>query len=165
MLGELLSKEECAQCRLCCTFDSYDLLDTPLITPDMRERIAAVLPQQRFITKGSCSLLRLERDSDEDIYPCSLLDKSRGCILGDGKPFECRIWPLRVMIKNGGRVIALSTVCPVVSKKPAELISEVCRRIAPEIFCYADRFPELVKPYNDGFPIIAEENSSDDKKG
>ena len=149
MLGELLSKEECAQCRLCCTFDSYDLLDTPLITPDMRERIAAVLPQQRFITKGSCSLL----------------DKSRGCILGDGKPFECRIWPLRVMIKNGVRVIALSTVCPVVSKKPPELISEVCRRIAPEIFCYADRYPELVKPYNEGFPIIAEENSSADKKG
>ncbi|MBR1392291.1 MAG: hypothetical protein IJ561_00485 [Ruminococcus sp.] len=157
MLGELLSKEECAKCRLCCSFDSYDLLDTPVITDEVRERITALLPGQRFITKGGCSLLRLDREGEEDVYPCALLDKSKGCLLGDEKPFECRIWPLRIMRLGEVRVIALSTVCPVVAKKPVELISKVCEGIAPELFRQADLCPELVKPYEEGFPILAVE--------
>ena len=34
----------------------------------------------------------------------AMLDNEKGCILGDDKPFDCRIWPLRVMALNETKV-------------------------------------------------------------
>ena len=48
MLEGLLSKAECAACRLCCKFDSYDLWDTPLVTDGIMLRALELDPAQRF---------------------------------------------------------------------------------------------------------------------
>ena len=49
-----------------------------------------------------------------------------GCILGaDDKPFDCSIWPLRVMRYNGGLAICLTPTCPVISQKPLEVMREL----------------------------------------
>ena len=101
----------------------------------------------------------MEKEPDSDLYYCSLLDRSKGCIMGDEKPFDCKIWPFRVMSLNGVNVITLSPVCPVVKTRPLEDIMKVCWQISDEIFSQAKAHPEIVKPYIEVYPIIVTQNS------
>lgn len=158
MLSKILSREECAKCQLCCCFDSYDLWETPIITRDTASRILQEYdPDQKFVRKDDELLLKLEKEPDKDLYYCTLLDKESGCVMGENKPFDCQIWPLRIMQLNGTRVIVLSPVCPVVQTKPLDKIVETAKELAPQIFAYADETPSAVKPYMDGYPILAVE--------
>lgn len=154
MLGGLLSREECAECRICCSFTSYDIWETPLITPELAEKILSVKPEQEFISREGCYILKMQKEPDKDLFYCSLLDHRKGCILGTEKPFDCRIWPFRVMSLEGRRVITVSPVCPVVSARPIQQISEKCRELSKYIFSEAERHPEFVKNYIQGYPII-----------
>lgn len=158
MIGKLLSREECAKCRLCCCFDSYDLWETPVIENSTRQRILEEFkPDQDFLDLEDHSLLKMQKEPDRDLYYCSLLDHDKGCIMGTEKPFDCRIWPFRVMDLNGTRVIVLSTVCPVVQTRPLCEIQAVAKELAPQIFAYADRAPFAVKKYISGYPIMVAE--------
>ena len=159
MLEGLLSKEECAGCRLCCSFESYDLLDTPTVTPDAAEKVLKEhLPEQEFLGNNGSYIMKMEPEPDSDIHYCPLLDHRKGCVMGDAKPFECRIWPLRVMKRGDSLVIALSPLCPVISRKPAELIRQKCEELADAIFAEAKACPALVKPYTPGCAVLCEEN-------
>ena len=157
MLGGLLSKEDCARCRQCCAFESYSLWDTPLITPGLKAEILSLRPQQEFLSREGCFLLKMQREPEGDLYLCPMLDRSRGCILGDKKPFDCRIFPFRVMLLGDRRVIALSPECPVAAGRPIAVIAERGRELEDEIFAEADRHPEFVKPYQRGFIVLAAE--------
>ena len=158
MIGKLLSREECAKCRLCCCFDSYDLWETPIIEKSTHDRIiSGFRPDQEFLDLEDHYLLKMQKEPDRDLYYCSLLDHDKGCIMGEEKPFDCRIWPFRVMDLNGTRVIALSTVCPVVQTRPLSVIQAVAKELAPQIFAYADRAPFAVKKYISGYPIMVAE--------
>lgn len=161
MLRKLLSPDECAKCKLCCTFDSYDLWETPVISRDKANQILQEFnPEQKFIKRDEHFLLKMEKEPGADLYYCSLLDHEKGCTLGSEKPFDCKIWPFRIMALNGTKVITLSPVCPVVNTRSIEKISEVCKEIAPGIFEEAARHPEYVKPYLKGYPIIAVEEKN-----
>ena len=153
MLGGFITKEECAECRQCCKFERCDLLLTPLITPEVRELILEkYLPGEQFIHREGCFLLRFDLEGGDSL-DCPLLTE-RGCVMGDEKPFECRIWPLRVMDRDGEPVITLSPECPAAAGKPIELARETARRLAPVIFGEAREHPELVKPYDRGCEIL-----------
>lgn len=161
MLTKLLSKDECAKCRICCAFDSYDIWETPTITDDVREIISSeILPEQEYLHKGEATMLKLNREEKEDLYYCTMLDKSSGCKLGDRKPFDCRIWPLRIMTFGGKRVITVSPICPVVMKKPLEDVVTVAKELAPLIFEQADIHPEFVKNYEPGYTIVVIEEKN-----
>ncbi len=158
MLGKLISKEECARCRLCCSFDSYDLWETPVIPPRLASMILQdYKPDQEFLRLEDHFLLKMKKEPDRDLYYCSLLDHEKGCIMGDNKPFDCRIWPLRLMELGGVRVIVLSPVCPTVQTRPLNEIQAVARELADEIFRYGDENPVAVKKYIDGYPIMVVE--------
>ena len=75
-------------------------------------------------------------------------------MLGDEKPFDCRIWPFRVMRLDKRLVITLSPVCPVVQTRPLSLIKEVCDELAPVIYAQAQKNPDIVKNYIENFPIL-----------
>ena len=157
MLGELLSKEECAGCRLCCSFDSYGLSETPTVTADTAVKILSRhRPDQRFFEKGSCFIMKMEPEPGSDIHYCPLLDRDKGCVMGDIKPFECRIWPLRVMRREDRLVIALSPLCPAVNRMPSEDVQAKCEELAEEIFAEARACPELVRPYAAGHIVLYE---------
>ena len=158
MLGKLLSREECAKCRLCCCFDSYDLWETPVINRATHDAILEKFkPDQDFLELEGYYLLKMQKEPDRDLYYCSLLDHGRGCIMGAEKPFDCRIWPLRVMDLKGTRVIVLSPVCPLVQTRPLCEIQAVAKELAPEIFRYARENPAAVKKYISGYPIMLTE--------
>ncbi|MGN0601757.1 MAG: hypothetical protein ACI4I7_03505 [Oscillospiraceae bacterium] len=159
MLVKILSKEECAKCKICCCFDSSDIWEAPVITDDKYDEILKNhIPSQKFRQEQNCRVLDMEKEPDEDLYYCSLLDKSKGCIMGDNKPFDCRIWPFRIMSLNGTQVITLSPVCPVVKTRPLDKLCEVADELAPMIFDEAERNPQIVKPYINGYPILAVKN-------
>lgn len=160
MLSKILSREECAKCRICCEFDDDDLWETPIIYDDVIEKVLDINPAQEFsvaeFNGNKLRLLKLQKE--KDIYTCSMLDKSKGCMLGsENKPFDCKIWPLRVMKKDGKTVIALSPVCPVVAAKPIEDIKCAAKDLAELIFSQARIHPEIVKDYIEGYKILVEE--------
>lgn len=154
MLSEILSKEECAKCQICCSFDSTDLWETPVISPQLRIKILDDYPEIKFVKKGESYLFRLEKEPEEDLYFCSVLDHKKGCVLGDEKPFDCKIWPLRVMDFNGKWVITLSPVCPVVKKISLDKLQNTAKKLAPEIFKQAEKNPDIVKKYLPNYPIL-----------
>lgn len=156
MLSKILSKKECAKCRICCCFDSSDVWETPIITKPLHDKILGEYnPKQKFIKKDNCYILDMPKDESDDLYYCSMLDRNSGCILKDDKPFDCKIWPFRVMDFNGVNVITLSPVCPVVKTRSLEDLSSFIETIAPTIFQQANDQPEIIKPYIKGYPILA----------
>jgi hypothetical protein len=157
MLSKILSKAECAQCQICCSFDSYDLWETPVVTDEIMKRALEINPAQQFSQISGARLFRMEREENEDLYFCPMLDRKKGCMLGDDKPFDCKIWPFRIMNFEGRRVIVLSPVCPTVFDKPISEIKALANELAPKIFEQADKTPEMVKPYIVGYPIIVTE--------
>lgn len=154
MLSKLLSKEECAKCRICCCFDSTDLWETPVITKELKTRILDDYPELKFVTKNDSFLFRMDKEPEEDLYFCSVLDRNTGCVLGDEKPFDCRIWPFRIMDFEGQWVITISPVCPVMIKKPLDKLCELARELAPVIYSEAEKNPDIVKKYLPNYPIL-----------
>lgn len=160
MLSKILSREECSKCKICCEFDDNDLWETPIIFNDNIQSVLNINPSQEFselkLNGNKYKILKLEKEND--IYPCTMLDRSKGCKLGsENKPFDCKIWPLRAMKKDGKTVIALSPVCPVVASKPLDDVMSLALDLKEVIFSQAKFHPEMVKDYIDGYKVLIEE--------
>ena len=168
MLSRVLSKSSCAACKFCCSFRRQSLWETPLFPPEVVEKLSK--PNEYGVVgkfaavetpQGSCAgRLVLENnyrtnDPEEEV-PCTFLDPHKGCILkAEDKPFDCSIWPLRVMDKGGELVIALTPTCPTIGATPRpELVELVKNGLGAKIFEYAKTHPYIIKEYREGFPII-----------
>ena len=168
MLSSILSRSACANCKFCCSFRRQSLWETPLFSLEVVEKLnqpneygimgefaAAETPQ------GPCAgRLILEdkyrTDDPEEEVPCTFLDPQKGCILkGEDKPFDCSIWPLRVMRKEGELVIALTPTCPAIGVAPSSKLSELVKSgLGEKILEYAQVHPYIVKEYREGFPVL-----------
>ena len=155
MIKDILSQKTCAECRICCCFDRYDIWETPVISKSLADKITKDFnPQQKFIPKDDSFLFRMENE-ENGLFYCPMHSKTVGCILGDNKPFDCKIWPFRIMDFEGKRVITLSPVCPSLYTKPvSELMQTLKNGLAEVIFNEADKSPDIVKRYLDGYPIL-----------
>ena len=158
MLKNILSKESCAQCQLCCIFDKYDIWETPVVSDELYEKIKNEYPETEFIEKSGGERI-FKCNPDGELFNCPMLDKSTGCKLGDEKPFDCRIWPYRIMEFGGKRVITIASICPEMYNKPlSQLVAELEENgLAEKIWNEANRHPEIVKPYQKGYPILLTE--------
>ncbi len=163
MLSSILSKKECADCRFCCSFRRQSLWETPLIDSEtadiiMKKYKNAVLKnaEQNSYTIDIASDYKTTDEQEE--APCPFLDSGKGCVLDDSlKPFDCKIWPLRIMNKDGELVIALTPTCPSINKQPIEnVVSLVKSGLDKTIFDYARLHPDIIKDYHEGFPVISE---------
>lgn len=155
MLKNILKGSDCASCKICCVFDKYDLWETPVIDGELEKLISEKFPGVSFVQKGNEKIFRME-ESGDGLYRCPMLDPQKGCRLGDSKPFDCRIWPFRVMELGGKRVISMASICPEMFAKPlSELCGELDRDgLAEKIAAFADSHPDIVKPYENGYPIL-----------
>ncbi len=160
MLSEVLSKESCAKCRFCCSFRRCSLWETPLFSDEAIEKLQNVneygvtgvfQDRQPYLENG------YKTDDTEEEVPCTFLDKNKGCILSpEDKPFDCSIWPLRIMEKGNQLVIAFTPTCPALGENPeADLIELVQEKgLGNKIFEYASDHRYIIKEYREGFPII-----------
>ena len=155
MLKKILSNKKCAECRLCCVFDRYDVWETPVFTEETKNLLLEKRPDTQFITKEGGYLFRVNELVENELFYCPALDNKTGCILGDDKPFDCRIWPFRIMEIGGRRAITVASICSEIYNRPLSQLVEFLREgTADTIFSYADEHPEIVKPYDEGYPVL-----------
>ena len=158
MLSKILSKGSCAACKFCCSFRRQSLWETPLFPPE----VAAKLSRENeygvvgAFRDGQIILSGYRTDDPEEEVPCTFLDPQKGCILkGEDKPFDCSIWPLRIMNKDGKLVIALTPTCSAIGAGPSKALVELVQNgLGEKIFEYAKSHPYIIKEYKEGFPII-----------
>lgn len=155
MLKKVLSPQTCAKCRICCCFDDDDIWETPVIEKKLIDGIGEKLPEAELIPHGGHYLFKMEKEKGEELYFCPGLDREKGCTLGSCKPFDCTIWPFRVMKLGEKNVLTLSPVCPNIGESPFNDIMAVAAEVAPKAFAYAKESPEAVKDYISGYPILA----------
>lgn len=154
MLKKILSGESCAQCRLCCVFDRYDVWETPVFTEDIKNKILENAPDTQFLPVEGGYIFKVSEFDDEGLFSCPALTE-KGCILGDEKPFDCRIWPYRIMNIGGRRAITIASICDELYNRPlSQLVDFLKEGLGDEIFAYADAHPEIVKPYYEGYPVL-----------
>ena len=158
MLSSILSKHQCAACKFCCSFRRQSLWETPLFPLKVVEKLS--LPNEYGVVgefrDGQIILGGYKTADPEEEVSCTFLDPHRGCILKpEDKPFDCSIWPLRIMDKDGELVIALMPTCPTIGATPRpELIELVKNGLGAKIFEYVETHPEIIKEYREGFPIV-----------
>lgn len=153
MLKKILSPKTCGKCRVCCVFDRDDVWEIPLISEELHERISASRPELKTIARGNNSYVFDMEFKNDGLTYCPALSDT-GCTLGGNKPFDCMIWPLRAMKKGEDIVITISPVCESVDpESPA--VKELVNELAPVIFAEADRNPDIIKEYIEGYPIAA----------
>ena len=165
MLGKILKKEDCAACRFCCSFRRTSLWETPIFTkenidaikinPSLDKSVLNVIEKDGYcFAKYDLSGQYKTGDSDEEV-PCPYLGEN-GCILSDDeKPWDCKIWPLRVMNKDGEIVVALTPTCPSINRLEFAYVKDfVSSNLKKDITEYAAAHPFLIKEYRSDFPII-----------
>lgn len=154
MLKEILSGSVCGECRLCCIFDRYDVWETPVFTDEIKNKIKEVKPEAEFLPKDGGWIFKVEELDENQLFNCPALTE-KGCMLGDEKPFDCRIWPYRIMKIGDKRAITLASICEEMYNRPlSELVDFLKKGLAEKIFSYADKHSEIVKPYYDGYPVL-----------
>lgn len=162
MIKKILKSSSCAECRMCCIFDKYDIWETPFFDHATMKTVLDISPDAKFHKKGGGFILDAGVISGDDIFSCPA-HSDNGCMLGDDKPFDCRIWPFRIMIKDGMRVIAVSSLCKNVYNQPKQSLIDFLREgLAEKIFAYADKFPESIHKFYDNYSVLLSEN---DMKG
>lgn len=154
MLKNILSKSDCAECRLCCYFEHYELWEGPIVSPELRTKISARYPEVDYIAKGGSYVMKMEI-AENGYYKCPVLSDEKGCLMGDEKPFDCRIWPFRVMRHGGVMTISVCQICPAVMKRPLEeIMGELNAGLADKILDYARCNPDIIKNYEPSYPIL-----------
>ncbi len=153
MVKKLLSAETCKKCRLCCGFTRDDIWEIPLIYAENRSKVesktgAALIPRGSEFVFGM--------SFEGDISYCPALTEN-GCSLEELKPFDCAVWPFRVNSLGEALVITVSPVCESVSSLPLKTLAEFVRDkgFSKRLFEEAHKHPDIVKPYINGYPILA----------
>ena len=158
MLKKILEGKSCAECRLCCVFDRYDVWETPVFTDEIKEKILEKNPNTEFTPKDGGWIFKVNEFDAEGLFSCPALTPT-GCMLGDEKPFDCRIWPYRIMEVGGRRAITIASICDELYNRPlSQLVEFLKEGLADDIFSYADAHPEIVKPYFEGYPVLIFDN-------
>ena len=154
MLKKILSGKTCAECKLCCIFDRYDVWETPVFTEEICRKIKAEKPLTEFMSKDGGYIFKVRDIGEDEIFSCPALTEN-GCMLGDEKPFDCRIWPYRIITVGDRSAITIASICDELYNRPlSQLVNFLKEGLAEEIFRYADLHPEIVKPYYEGYPVL-----------
>ena len=160
MLKSILSSEDCAACKFCCSFRRKSLWETPLFDKSTKEKLEKKFPEAKFKKAGASSftidLLHLYKTEDsEEEAACPFLGNN-GCVLNaEEKPFDCSIWPLRACKANGKVSVMLENTCPAINKQPLENVKKLLESgLGKKITAWAEKNPDMIKELMPGFRIF-----------
>ena len=153
-LNKILSSESCGKCRVCCGFTKDDIWEIPLVYAENKAQVEEMLGAG-LIPRGNEFVFDMNFGGG-DISYCPAISE-HGCTLGELKPFDCAIWPFRVNSLGSARVITVSPVCETVFSLPLKTLSDFVNSggFADSVFAEAEKHPDMVKPYIEGYPILA----------
>lgn len=163
MLQPILTPQDCATCRLCCLFDQTDLWELPLMLKDTAALVRDLAPACTLSACGDGFVPTPKADEwdEEGLYRCPALGES-GCRLPrEARPFECLVWPFRVMERDGKRMICVSQLCePLQKHTRARLIEKLQNGLAEQMFAYAAAHPASVKAFDEGYTVLIDESGA-----
>lgn len=154
MLKEILSPESCKKCRICCVFDRDDIWEIPVFSDEQHKRITEKSPSFAFVPCGNNSWVYDMKFDADGLAACPALSEN-GCTLGENKPFDCKIWPFRVMEHEGEILLTLAPLCEAVNGLDGDTLAAFAEKITPTVFAEAEKNPDIVKPYAEGYRIYA----------
>lgn len=177
MLKKILSSKECASCKFCCSFRRQSLWETPVFSKDVKTELEKLFPDARFKPAGTTSdesqksdpSLSIDRsltnstnqfftidllpfyktDDPEEEVRCPFLKDGKGCQLSDElKPFDCKIWPIRIVKAEDGTLsLALTPTCRAINKLDFENVKRfVNEELKEKILEFAEKNPQIIKP-------------------
>ena len=162
MLKSILNPKECASCKFCCSFRRQSMWETPLFTKDNYEAILKnhkefaeyLIPNNGdYYTYDLSEAYKTDDENEE--AACPFLDAKKGCILGpDEKPWDCSIWPFRVVKKDDELWLVLTPTCREVNKVERDDIDKCAGLLADSVKAYVTEHPCLIKEYIDDFFIL-----------
>ena len=158
MLKEILSPADCAKCGFCCSFRRQSLHLTPCFDVENVEEISRLFPEAKFKTlPGGAITIDLDdkyhTDNSDEEALCYFNQK--GCVLPDSlKPFDCNLWPFRLMKDENGMSLALVPTCPWIRKNDLSKLKEVALSVAKKAMEYAKMHPEIVIEYRPDYQVI-----------
>ena len=161
MISEILDAKTCAECRFCCSFRRCSLWETPIFDVRIADKLKNKCNfKVEEINNGKGAVYDLSKlykteDAKEEV-PCPFLDRLNGCTLDAcDKPFDCKIWPFRVLEKDNKILIGLTPTCPAVNKLEISILQKfVKEKIASEIFEYVRLHKEIIKPFKESYIIM-----------
>lgn len=124
MTEGIVSKSDCAECKICCSFHKSSIWDAPGFTKEEHQAVAD--KGVEFLFENELYYPVLIKVSD-DKYLCPFLEKD-GCSLGEQKPFKCKIWPIYIVRSNGELSMAITNVCPVAYPKQDQALLSAIRQ-------------------------------------
>jgi hypothetical protein len=157
MLKEVLSPEDCAKCGFCCSFRRQSLHLTPLFAKETVEEICRLYPDAHFRTLPNGAVTidigdQYKTDDSEEEALCPF--NRKGCILPQHlKPFDCELWPFRLMKSGNGLALALVPTCPWLDKDSSKF-KETAAEVAEKAVAYAKTHPELVIEYRPDYQLV-----------
>lgn len=156
MLEELISRDDCANCKICCKFEEDELIDAPVFNNKQVEYIKKNIDSNiKFKENGG--VYQIELISYKSKYKCPLLS-AKGCLLpNEYRPFDCESWPFYVMKKDDKFLITKSTDCPIFNKLNNEkLVSYIENHFLSIAKRIVKEQSKIVTKYNRNLPILYE---------
>jgi hypothetical protein len=126
----------------------------PSLLEGTANKILKLHPKVALNRSGEVYQFDISNLTDE-LYPCPALSE-RGCTLPEEyKPFECSIWPFRVMNLDGQVVLGVCTDCTGLKDVPSQTVDDFANLHIRDIaMSYAEKYPQIVKPYTSGYRVI-----------
>ena len=158
MLKDVLSPGDCAKCGFCCSFRRQSLHLTPLFARETVDEISRLHPEARFKTLPNGAVTididdQYRTGDSEEEAPCPF--NKKGCILpGHLKPFDCKLWPFRLMRSGDGLALALVPTCPWIEKDDTAKFKATASSVAKEAMDYAKDHPEIVIEYRADYQVV-----------
>lgn len=159
MLTHIFNSSACARCRLCCNFRPASVWETPFLEEALCEQLRSRGIPLCTRPNGSRSFcLSFRTNAADETADCPLLDPATGCTLPRAeRPFECRVWPLRLMQDESGMLcIGCYTACPALrdAETLKRLTTYACGELLPVLLDYARRFPQSVRALHPAYTLL-----------
>ncbi len=158
MLEEILSPKDCARCGFCCSFRRQSLNLTPNFAKETIDEIKKRYPEARFkerpdgaVTIDIDDCYRTDDSNEEALCPFN----RKGCILPDDlKPFDCKLWPFRLMKKEDSLLLALVPSCPHIKKDDPAVFEKTASAVAKAAKEYAKDHPEIIIDHRPDYEVV-----------
>lgn len=157
MLTGIFTPTDCAACKLCCNFHRSSAWETPALTEEQIFLLQELcVPLEKRADGTTSFYLHFETESQDEVANCPMLNPCSGCMLPrEQRPFECRIWPVRIMKHNNTLVVGIYEKCPALTNGGFEKLKEhTLEKLLPQILDYAQRHPRAVRDFDSAYKII-----------
>lgn len=157
MLTEIFTPADCAACKLCCNFHRSSAWETPALESELIYLLQEEgVPLEKRSDGSTSFYLHFCSNSENEVADCPMLNCETGCTLPrELRPFECRIWPLRLMKQYSHLVIGLYKNCPALKGDSLERLTRFATtELLPALLDYAKKHPQSVREVNSAYSII-----------